>query len=188
MYGKDPSDLERKFLAGMTGFAHSAQTGVLKYQSFNLTNIEQVMSSFHPSKIPIHKTLAENFVVCDKWFSSVPGPTTPNRAFIHAATSGGLISNRPIDLAAGIPQRTILSDLDDENIPWKNYYEQIPGLFLHRSIRVEMMTKSSKGLDGFFNDLEKGTLANYSHIEPFYGLLYADVDNVDDGHSQVYYE
>jgi phospholipase C len=188
MYGKYPSDLDRKSLAGMTGFANSAQTGVLRSQSINLTETEQVMSSFHPSKIPIHKTLAENFVVCDRWFSSLPGPTTPNRAFIHAATSGGLISNRPIKLAIGMPQRTILSDLDDENILWKSYYEQMPGLFIHRPLRRKMMSRSSKGLDAFLNDVKNAKLANYTYIEPNYGRFYADVRYIDDGHAQVYYE
>ena len=25
--------------------------------------------------------------VCERWFSSVPGPTMPNRMFVHAGTS-----------------------------------------------------------------------------------------------------
>lgn len=35
------------------------------------------------------QTLAKNFVVCDRWFASMPGPTVPNRLFVHTASSGG---------------------------------------------------------------------------------------------------
>jgi len=34
--------------------------------------------------------LASQFVVCDHWFSSLPGPTWPNRYFLHGASSNGL--------------------------------------------------------------------------------------------------
>jgi phospholipase C len=38
---------------------------------------------------PVLAYLAEQFAVCDMWFSSVPGETWPNRNFAHAATSDG---------------------------------------------------------------------------------------------------
>lgn len=49
-----------------------------------------VMRCFNPDKVPVLTQLAEEYAVCDRWFSSVPGPTWPNRFFVHAATSGGL--------------------------------------------------------------------------------------------------
>jgi phospholipase C len=52
-----------------------------------LTDALQCMS---PDQVPVLCQLAENFVVCDGWFSSLPGPTWPNRYFVHAASSGGL--------------------------------------------------------------------------------------------------
>ncbi len=38
-------------------------------------------------------SLARNFGVCDNWHASIPGPTFPNRSFLHAATSNGFVSN-----------------------------------------------------------------------------------------------
>jgi len=49
-----------------------------------------VMRCFSPSQLPVLTSLAREFAVCDRWFSSLPGPTWPNRYFIHAASSGGL--------------------------------------------------------------------------------------------------
>jgi len=40
--------------------------------------------------LPVLHQLASEFVVCDHWFCSMPGPTWPNRFFVHAASSGGL--------------------------------------------------------------------------------------------------
>ena len=37
--------------------------------------------------------LAEEFVVCDNWFSSMPGPTWPNRFYLMSGTSGGITTN-----------------------------------------------------------------------------------------------
>jgi phospholipase C len=34
--------------------------------------------------------LAQEFVICDNWHASMPGPTWPNRMFVHAGSSGGL--------------------------------------------------------------------------------------------------
>ena len=51
------------------------------------------MRCFPPKSLPVLTTLATEFAVCDAWFSSVPGPTWPNRFFAHAATSKGFITN-----------------------------------------------------------------------------------------------
>ncbi|WP_211339708.1 alkaline phosphatase family protein [Mucilaginibacter gracilis] len=53
-------------------------------------NFGKIMQCFAPEQLPVLNALAREFAVCDRWFSSVPGPTWPNRFFVHAATSGGL--------------------------------------------------------------------------------------------------
>ncbi len=47
------------------------------------------MRCFDPKHVPILTQLATEFAVCDRWFSSLPGPTEPNRYFSHAANSNG---------------------------------------------------------------------------------------------------
>ncbi len=49
-----------------------------------------VMKCFNtPKQLLVLQTLAHNFVVCDAWYASVPGPTWPNRFFLHGASSAG---------------------------------------------------------------------------------------------------
>jgi phospholipase C len=42
------------------------------------------------SQLPVLHALAREFAVCDRWYSSLPGPTWPNRFFASAASAGGL--------------------------------------------------------------------------------------------------
>jgi phospholipase C len=41
------------------------------------------------TECPVIYQLATTFAVCDSWFSSIPGPTWPNRWFVHGASSAG---------------------------------------------------------------------------------------------------
>jgi phospholipase C len=50
----------------------------------------EVMKCFAPEQLPVLVALAQEFAVCDNWHASMPGPTWPNRLFVHAASSGGL--------------------------------------------------------------------------------------------------
>jgi phospholipase C len=50
----------------------------------------EVMKCFRAEQLPVLNAIAREFVVCDNWYASMPGPTWPNRTFVHAASSGGL--------------------------------------------------------------------------------------------------
>ncbi len=45
---------------------------------------------FAAGALPVLHTLANQYFLFDNWYSSMPGPTWPNRFFLHAGTSGGL--------------------------------------------------------------------------------------------------
>jgi phospholipase C len=84
------------------------------------------MKCFSPEQVPVITTLARSFAVCDHWFSSMPGPTWPNRFFIHAASSGGL-DDSPSSLQRAtsalfngyrFENGTIYDLLDDKCMDW----------------------------------------------------------------------
>jgi len=56
-----------------------------------------VMAGFGPSDLPVLFSLAEQFAVLDNYCSSLPGPTDPNRRFVHAASSAGLYDGQTGD-------------------------------------------------------------------------------------------
>ncbi len=55
------------------------------------------------AQLPVLHALATEFAVCDAWHSSLPGPTWPNRFFVHGASSAGM---------------TVSPDLKEE-APWE---------------------------------------------------------------------
>lgn len=73
--------------------------------------------------------LARNFTVCDHWFSSVPGPTWPNRLFAMSGTSLGRVK-----MAEGIMdlnlhwynQPTLFDRLNERGKSWRLYYGDVP--------------------------------------------------------------
>src|SRR5665213_2853812 len=88
-----------------------------------------VIRCFNPKNLPVLNALAKEFVVCDNWFSSLPGPTWPNRFFVHAASSGGLDhSPTPVEIASAdfidgytFENGTIYDQLKANNITWDIY-------------------------------------------------------------------
>ena len=57
------------------------------YNIKNAGNPGEVMLCFSKENLPVLNALANEFVLCDHWFSAMAGPTEPNRMFAHAATS-----------------------------------------------------------------------------------------------------
>jgi len=49
-----------------------------------------ILKCYSPDQLTVLNALAQEFAVCDQWHASMPGPTWPNRMFVHAASSAGL--------------------------------------------------------------------------------------------------
>jgi phospholipase C len=81
--------------ATLSGFVSSFEAS-LRYdlkRAPTKSELQQAMNCFDPVQLPVLSTLATSFVLCDHWFADVPGPTMPDRAFVHAATSQGYTYN-----------------------------------------------------------------------------------------------
>ncbi len=85
----------------------------------------EFMKCYNSTKhFPAITTLAKNFICCDRWFASVPGPTAPNRYFVHAATCEGYTGNSYIakELNPPIKMKTIFESIDNKkNLDWRVY-------------------------------------------------------------------
>ncbi len=71
------------------------------------------MSYFDREQLPYYYALADEFTLCDRWFCSVAGPTTPNRLYLMTGSS--------VD-PAGNPETT-RSNL--ESFDWETYPERL---------------------------------------------------------------
>jgi phospholipase C len=89
----------------------------------------EVMKYFANDQLPALHALAKNFAVCDKWFSSLPGPTWPNRFFVHSGTSIGRVSMPEGIFDANLhwyDQTTLYDRLNEKKIDWRIYYGDVP--------------------------------------------------------------
>ena len=90
---------------------------------------DQTMGFYNQDEIPFYYNLAENFAVNDRYFSSVLGPTFPNRAYFMAATSfGHLTTNDEFPPPGGYrPITGTIFDLFDKNkVTWADYFQDAP--------------------------------------------------------------
>lgn len=126
---------------------------------------KRIMKCFDPQKLPVLSTLAREFALCDRWFSSVPGQTWPNRFFVHAATSGGSIDNQ----FRNYPMKTIFDSLTAAQEDWTVYFHDMPQCVTLGSLRNPAYKKNFKTFQVFFAlDCQSGSLPSYSFIEPRY--------------------
>jgi phospholipase C len=130
----------------------------------NVEHSRNIMYCFSPEKIPVLTTLAQNFLVFNRWFSSLPGPTIPNRAFAHFGTSFGKTDMDLFYLTEKYP--TIYQRMLDKGRSAKiYYYDQASG-----TIGLAFMLKNQPQLFGTFDqfkaDCKSGNLPDYSFIEP----------------------
>ena len=155
--------------APMTGFIASATQAVDYSGDENL-----VMGCFQPDQLPVLTTLAAEFAMFNFWYSSLPGPTWPNRFFIHAATSAGLTdspTNSQIVTGFSFQNGTIYERLKDAGKVWCIYHDGLPqtaGISSLRGEYVDPFTERFQAMANFYDDVNKGALADYNFIEPRY--------------------
>jgi phospholipase C len=142
-------------------------------------NPPNIMKCYSPLRLPILNALASEFAVCDAWFSSLPGPTWPNRFFMHAASSGGL-DDSPSGLSSAgntlfdgytFNHGTIFDRLEDACLEWRVF----AGDAFPVTLGLSGMTVNE--LQGRIHDFEDfaeavndpGYSAAYTFIEPDYG-------------------
>lgn len=95
---------------------------------------KQFIMGYYPLDfLPALHALAREFTICDQWFSSLPGPTWPNRFFALTGTSNGRVNmpedgKHTVDLRGWFEQdqTTIFDRLSERAIHWKVYFHDIP--------------------------------------------------------------
>lgn len=140
------------------------------------TDPRKIMTCYTPEQVPVLSGLAKNFAVCDQWYCSVPSQTLPNRDFIHAATSTGLVNNKPQGLCDA---KTIFNHIQDAiendnrtNLSWRVYSGTSDGkpFSLTRTIMTRLhdykFNNNFLDIRKFKDDAANGNLPSYAFLEP----------------------
>lgn len=122
------------------------------------------------SRMPFSYSMARTFAVCDRWFCSVLGQTYPNRRYLTAATSAGMVDDVIAQVLAKPANGTIFDRLDQYGISWRDYYfkgvdDSLPTV----DVWFEDPSRSSPNvvsIDEFFTDAASGSLPGFSIVDP----------------------
>jgi phospholipase C len=134
-------------------------------------NRSEIMAFYEPGALPVLHTLAQSFAICDRWFSSLPGPTWPNRFFVHSGTSLGHVT-----MPGGIfhpdihcyNQETVYDQLQKNGISWSIYYGDFPQSIV--MTHQWLYPTHYHPMQDFFADAQKpaAEFPQYVFIEPTY--------------------
>ncbi len=144
---------------GMDGFVISNDPGGAR-----------AMGYYDETDLPFYYAVARTFALSDHHFSSVMGPTQPNRLYYWAATSWGAISNglAPEKDPAGKAVQSLFTRLNGAKVEWKSYVTDVasPAVFFGLlSTNLKNFVKVDDPDAGFFASAAAGTLPSVSVVE-----------------------
>jgi phospholipase C len=157
---------------------------------------DATMSFYNEQDLGFYYSLAETFAIDDRYFSSVLGPTFPNRSYLMAATSfGHLDTNETVpDLSLApvlfyIPiTGTIFDLLDAKTVSWADYFLDIPqGVsfrnFLFDPVHFRPFSKPAPNpfppnpFNSFLDDAAAGTLPAVAFVDADTGFFSPAAEN-----------
>ncbi len=167
-----PDDLHPPPVPTMGGFVRNYEN-----QTIGTTlpyDPRAIMHCFHPAQVPVTSLLARTFGVADRWFSSAPCQTWPNRFFVHTATADGWVNNAPVPDEWKVAERfpydmpTIFNQIKehwwDIDKGWRIYFHDAPQSIVLSKLWDHL--DHFHGYDRFTQDVADGDLQPYSFIEP----------------------
>ena len=153
-----------------------------------------VMGCFNSSvQVPIIWQLASQFAVCDRWFASIPGPTWPNRFFVHGASSDGL--DHSPDFAELIawetfdgfryPHGSIYDAMRARDVSFRLFIDTdgtLEGSLAQVASLHHLSFLNVHSLEDFVEELQGDYPYQYTFIEPNYGDITSTYDNGSSQH------
>jgi phospholipase C len=143
---------------------------------------QEVMAYHDVGTLSALHTLARQFTVCDRWFSSVPGPTWTNRLFALSGTSLGRVR-----MPTGIfdlnlhryQQDTIFDRLTAAKRTWRIYVGDFPLSLLFEHQRTPSAAPHYFDIDAFAKHAkgDPDDFPEFAFIEPRYVWPWTDDDH-----------
>jgi phospholipase C len=126
------------------------------------TNGRDAMTYLTDADHPFYTWLATTFATSDRYFSSVLGPTHPNRDYLYGATSDGIRESY-----AGYPRGPLLFDqlnMAPTPIPWTEYNAEFFEVF-SGTLPLTYQTSHVRSYSEFLPALAGGTLPPVSFVD-----------------------
>jgi phospholipase C len=127
-----------------------------------------IMNCFAPGALPVLAKLASSYALCDHWFSSVPGPTLPNRVYAHAGTSRGRLDLSP-DFLGGF--HTVYEMLQKNGVSSTIFYEDWSAALSFEALLLHNQAQFFAEYARFPELVKQNKLPSYCFIEPRYNPI-----------------
>jgi phospholipase C len=169
LFGVDPAPVNG--VPNNQGFVKNFAKGIVTHHKFTDTLpgtvSAEIMGVYPPGMLPVMTALAKGFAVCDRWFSSVPTQTFPNRAFASAGTSLGNLKDRS-GMVFNCP--SIFGRLSNADLDWAIYGYNGRPLTRTDFPDTKIAERTHFGIfSDFKNRAAAGTLPPYTFLEPEWG-------------------
>ncbi|HET6248460.1 MAG TPA: alkaline phosphatase family protein [Tepidisphaeraceae bacterium] len=140
----DRADIATQLDGPMTGFVNSCAT------ADPVSGNPVVMGYFNADDLPTTHFFAQQFAICDHWFSAIPASTQPNRLMAMSGTT--LID----DNVKVLPEQSLVYDwLEGKDIKWRVYHQGLPFFALMASwMPYLLMDYNFRELSRFADDIQ----------------------------------
>jgi phospholipase C len=143
-----------------------------------------VMGYYNATDLRVYDHLAEHFCVCDRWHSSVPGTTWPNRLYAVAGSAAGSRDDQQLPV---YDKYSFVRHLDAAEVSWRWYsydigtlrcvdrhywlthhdrFAYLQKLKLSEAARLEETVFIDDDAASFLEDAARGRLAAVSWLDP----------------------
>jgi phospholipase C len=133
-----------------------------------------ILWTYNTGQAPNINLLAQQYAVSDRWFSSVPTQTNPNRAYSICGTSLGREANANLQAVEQFNVPTLFNALGSAGKSWGLYYEDVwqQGQ-CYTQYTFPQLTNAPNGevatMQQFFARAQAGTLPAFTYLEPKWG-------------------
>ncbi len=138
----------------------------------------QALGYYTERDLPYYYSLFDSSTLCVNYFSSMLGPTYPNRFYLVGGTSGGITTNGVYGYAV-LDYPIILDLLEAASVTWKVYnigFDNVPQGYSDNVFvffkRWAHDARTQAGKHDYMDDLRRGTLPQVSFVIPSYSRGY----------------
>jgi phospholipase C len=143
------------------------------------------MGFFSSKQVPITSFLAQNFCVCDRWFSALPTSTQPNRTIAFSGNSSVFKTETQL---ISIPEN-IFEWMEKANIRWRVYHDGLSFYSLYPSLWPRLLGEHFKDYEWLYKDIQtegSDTAPQVIIVEPSYqDAPHIGPDHPNDNHAPL---
>src|SRR5882724_11272648 len=153
---------------------------------------DAIMGYYNADQLPAYDLLAREFLICDRWFASLPTDTFPNRLYALTGGSGGMDTTPSADDVIKNPPsytlKTIFEVLQERGVDWKIFFSDLPFAFVFKKFAQDAQyTQRMRALsNGAASDLEHavetGDLPSVAWIDPNFSDFRENLTTTNNNH------